>query len=377
MHGEEAAEDIQGVAAQAGYGLTLSQLRRWHRAQIVGAPRQRGLGRARGTSTFYPAGTTERVLAICQIMKTHRSLRDVAWRLWWEGANVDDRIAREQLEDSARALRIDFEKFIDDAGPTAAAEDFLDQASDARLPSRPLRWARRRLGADNYDSFLDSLLSVAAGRADELNDADIEMLDRGLGFDSARTDLLISGEPWLTGDARSDFVAIGGLFGPDRVEKGLRIDNSELGLAREEAKDFLTVVSTTGKIVTAGFGRWGYGFGMIGAAMDEFADNLDGQRRFLLFWLSMRTPEFREGMQAIIGNVTKMKTAIDQLDIVRDLIAAVPAVGEAISIKDVVQSGFDLSKQTQLQKTVARVRQEHSEDIDQFFEQRGRIESLS
>jgi len=91
----------------------------------------------------------------------------------------------------------------------------------------------------------------------------------------------------------------------------------------------------------------------------------------------MRTPEFREGMQAIIGNVTKMKTAIDQLDIVRDLIAAVPAVGEAISIKDVVQSGFDLSKQTQLQKTVARVRQEHSEDIDQFFEQRGRIESLS
>jgi len=370
---EETFEDIRQAAQEAGYEITPTQLRRWHRAGLLGTPRQQALGRGRGTVTRYPPGTAARVLGICRVLTAHRSLRDVAWTLWWEGDDLADGIAREQLEDSAQSLRADFEKFVDADGLTQAAEEFLDTANDARLPSRPLRWARRRLGTDSFDTFLDSLLSVMAGRTDRLDDSDISLLDRGLGFESGRTDLLATGEPWLTGDARSDFVAIGQLFGPDRVDEGLRIDDAELRPARDEAKDFLTVVGAMGRIVSAGFGRWGYGLGMIGAAMDEFAEGPEGQRRFFLLWLSMRTSEFREGMQSIAANAAKMAEAGAPLEAVKDLLASVPAVGREISVRDVVRARFDSAKQAELQETVQRVRAVHGEEIDRFFENRGQI----
>ena len=373
MDSEETFEGIRDVALQAGYDVTLNQLRRWYRAGLIGAPRQQALGRGRGTATRYPTGTVARVLGICGVLGTYRSLRDVVWTLWWKGEDLPDRIARDQLTDSARALRADFEKFIGDDGGTEAAEDFLDRANDSRLPSRPLRWARRRLGTDSFDLFLDSLLSVMAGGADRLDDSDISLLDRGLGFDSGRRDLLAAGEPWITGDARTDFAAIGQLFGPDRVDEGLSVDDAELRPARDEAKDFLTVVSTMGRIVNAGFGRWGYGLGMIGAAMDEFAEGPEGQRRFFLLWLSMRTPEFRDGMQSIAANAEKMIEAGAQLETVKDLLTSVPAVGREIRVRDVVRASFDPTKQAELQDIVRRIRELHGEEIDLFFESRGQI----
>ncbi len=294
----------------------------------------------------------------------------MAWTLWWDGYVVADSVIRKQLEAEATVFGTVFERFVGPDGATEEAEDFLDRAHEARIPSRPLRWARRRVGAGSFDTFLGSLFAVMAGRARDLSDEAIAQLDHGLGFDIGRTMPLATGEPWISGDARSDFVSIGQLFNPERIRSGLILSDAELRIARQEARDFLSVVRTMGHLVREGFGRWHFGFGVIGAVMDEVGGEPAGQRRFLLLWLSMRTPEFIEGMRSIAGQAPEMASANAQLELIRELINSVPAVGEALSIEEVIQARFDYAKQIGLHERIRELRAQHGEEIDKFIELR-------
>ncbi len=367
MNGEERFEEIQTEAREAGFELTSSQLRRWYRAELIGPPRQQGRGRGRGTETYYPDGTTRRVMDICRILNQYRSLRDVAWALWWDGDTIPAHIIRDQLEAVSRSLRADFGKIVGDDGIREEFREFLDDANNANIPSRSLRRARRRVGTDDFGAFLESMMLLALGQADRLNDSSVSQLDHGLGFDRGRSDLLPTGEPWLASDARSDFIAIGQLFGPDRIDKGLQIDDSELGTARDAAKAFLKVVSAMSKIINMGFERWAYGMGLVSVVLDEFAEGPNGQRRFFLLWLSLRTPELHNGMNEIASQVLQAEAAVRAIDTLNALFQSVPALGDEISVRDVIQAGFDEGKQSALQETVRRIRREHSAEIDEYL----------
>src|SRR5437879_4142586 len=86
-HEESAAELIRAASA-AGYRVSRPQLARWHRRRLLPTPRTRGLGRGRGSETWYPPGSSAQLVALCEFRRARRNLDDVAWLLWWAGHDI-------------------------------------------------------------------------------------------------------------------------------------------------------------------------------------------------------------------------------------------------------------------------------------------------
>jgi hypothetical protein len=93
----ESRDQVIGYAAEFGYDVSASQLARWHRAGLLPRPRQRPLGRGKGTETIYPPGASAQVVALCQIKDEERRLDQVAFRLWWDGFAIDPELIKAQL----------------------------------------------------------------------------------------------------------------------------------------------------------------------------------------------------------------------------------------------------------------------------------------
>src|SRR5258707_5993855 len=77
----ESRDQVIGYASSLGYIVSAAQLARWHRAGLLPRPRQRPLGRGRGTETVYPPGTSVQVVALCQIKAEEHRLDRPAVRL--------------------------------------------------------------------------------------------------------------------------------------------------------------------------------------------------------------------------------------------------------------------------------------------------------
>ena len=356
------------TARAAGYDLTAYQLRRWHREGLLNRPRQQALGRGRGTVSLYPPGTRERLLAICRLHRAHRSLRELRWLLWWERCDVPAEWGRQALLTEARIARDQLGSMVTEGTLTDEAEQVLASASTARLPLKSMRWTRKRVGTKNFGWFIESLFLAGTGRGEDLLDEDIDVLERGLGIDRARSDRLPSGQPWLTGDPRADLVTMATLFKVDDLAASLdSLDDAELMTAREEAKAFLVFVAALGRVVRTGFDRWAYGFGLFGTWVEDVAQDPAGQRRLLLLWLAFRRTELRENMRAAISQAEKVAEAERALQMVEALREAVPAVGKAITVRDVVRASFDPSERRLLQERIARLRENHGAEIDSFL----------
>jgi hypothetical protein len=110
MSQAEPRDEVIKYAAKLGYVVTAPQLARWHRAGLLPRPRQQPLGRGRGTETVYPPGTAAQVVALCQIKDDERRLGRVAFRLWWEGFDVDLGLIRNQLVSAMEPLEIEVRK---------------------------------------------------------------------------------------------------------------------------------------------------------------------------------------------------------------------------------------------------------------------------
>lgn len=366
----EEAETLESVivaAANAGHEVSRYQLRRWHRAELIGRPRQQPLGRGRGTVTVYPVGTSARVLAICRRQRAGRTLEDLRWLLWWDGFEVADEFAIGALGREVEAIQKEWDRLFDDDGLTEEAEDFLDKSPDVRLPAHHLAWVRRRLGRANFDAFLQSLLLIFAGRVDELGPAALEQVERGLGLDRARSDRLANGEPWIPADEPTDFVEFGRLVQPGRLADTLAEVEPELRSCRDEVRAFASTITTIAHFIRTGFDRWAFGVGLLGQAFDELEDDPAGQRRLLLLWISMRDTPLREGMEAIVALAPGTDEAEQQWETLRELRQAIPAVGEALPAAAFARAAFDESRRAALEKAVARVRESHGTEIDQFF----------
>jgi DNA-binding transcriptional MerR regulator len=371
MEDEKSVSELIQAAASAGFRVTGSQLRRWHRLGLVGPPRQQSLGRGRGTVTIYPPGALERVLAICRLRRDHRSLEDVRWLLWWGGDDIATGPLRATLASDIRALRDAAASLFTANGLSDEALNVLDNQSEGPLDSTPFRWARRRVGVKHFGGFLESVMLAATGHGEELLDEDVAIFERGLGLDRARADQLPSGEGWLTGDARSDIVAIGQLFNVQEFSVDLEaIGEEELRKARDEAKAFLLFITTVSEVIRTGFDRWAYGFGVFGALAQEMARSPKEQRRLLLMWLGMYTAELQEGMEVIVKQGAALADVPEHLAMIEELRDAVPAVGAAISTREIVRARFKPAEAQSVQEKLDVVRKEHGQEIDRFLSER-------
>src|SRR5215470_20045408 len=76
-------------------GVTERQITRWHFEGLIPKPKQRRLGRGRGTETVYPIGTAKQLLALVNIRSKKRRLAPIGWGLWWQGYPVDMELIRD------------------------------------------------------------------------------------------------------------------------------------------------------------------------------------------------------------------------------------------------------------------------------------------
>lgn len=68
-------------------------------------PRQIARGRGAGTVTLYPAGPKHQLVVALQLEREHRSLTQVAWKMWLDSHDVPIFETRAQLLEIARVQR--------------------------------------------------------------------------------------------------------------------------------------------------------------------------------------------------------------------------------------------------------------------------------
>src|SRR5438445_8607665 len=88
----ETVEELLKHAAAGGYRVSRSKLHSYQRAGLLPRPRQRGLGRGRGTEVLYPAGSAKQLIALRLALEDRRSFRIAGLQLWWDGYDVAPRL---------------------------------------------------------------------------------------------------------------------------------------------------------------------------------------------------------------------------------------------------------------------------------------------
>jgi len=370
LPGEESAEDLIAAAEAAGAGaVTKDQLTRWHRAGLLPRPRQVSRGRA-GSVVFYPPGTSAQLLDLLGLKTRNRKLAVIRWGLWWKGYDIADHWAREFLESFVRSnIKTRGELVEADGTLTNKAHDALDKVPDVKLDSGAIRRARRRVGTDEIDQFLQDLLLVTTGNVDMLKDEDLARLERGMALDRARKDPVASlGGPWLTTDRRGDFEDIA--QHADFEHQLAVIDatsNDSLRAARDQAKAIMPVISNVGAVFRQTLDASALGYGSFGRLFDELADNPGGQAYILITLLSVADAGHDEG----IANIVTLKDQADKLPVQYEILVAlrdeIPELAPVISDKRLGAAQQDAGKAARLAADIAAARAEFGDEMDAFF----------
>ncbi len=226
---EELAQALLQAAASAGLRVTSTQLRDWRQAGLLPSPRQRGLGRGRGTETLYPAGSTEQLLALCELRKKCRSLDTICWGLWWRRYPVSESRIRRLFEGQLAfptAVRDRLQR-DDEAAERDDDEDFgflIEEAGRGRLSSPSMRLIRKQVGSANFPKLLVILTNLFTGIDPYMFDGDSEILVRALADDNSS-------------DAAVSPVDISRAFVPHKLSSALKAASiQDLEAARDEIR---------------------------------------------------------------------------------------------------------------------------------------------
>jgi hypothetical protein len=323
---EETAAELIARAKAAGYEVTIDQLTRWHRRDLLPKPRQVSLGR-KGSELRFPAGTSDQLLELLHLKGIYRSLDKVGWGLWWGGWRVPTALARAYIEGVLTKMSKFFSEFVTPDGElTDKAKDLLDRAPDAYLEAGALRRARRRVGVDRFDWFMESILLVGTGHTDLVKDEDLDLLERGMALDRARSDPIAStGSPWLSSDKRLDFENIGQLNDTGHQLELLNAASDEaLCGARDMAKAVMAVVSNVGGVIDHTAGPSAFGFGAFGRLFTEMGDDPAGQAFIVPVVLSVVDAGFEQGVRDVASGEAESKRLVARHEILLALRLAVP-----------------------------------------------------
>jgi len=146
----ESRDQVLAYAAGFGFAVSAAQLARWHRAGILPSPRQRSLGRGRGTETAYPPGTSLQLVALCKVKEHERRLSKIAFQLWWEGFTVDLLLIREQIKVALESQQRGIQAIVTTTRPASGIETIM----------------RRSLGSDRIEAIVEEMREAAkAGNA--------------------------------------------------------------------------------------------------------------------------------------------------------------------------------------------------------------------
>ena len=277
----ESAQDVLEYLKFAGFEVTRDQLARLHRRRLISQPFQ-GPTIGRGHVSTYPSGTAHRVLRISQLKEGTKQLDELAWRLWWEGYDVEPDLVRAYLLKKAARWDEQLREIRSAATPAGATDDdedgerdILDEVFFQHLKVGPsLVSARRQLGrgSDLYIGFSGLLIDLLEG---DMSTFDLEGEDL---FASNFTDLT-----WLRRD--EDPTSAGGVakaimraqMTTPYIKLVDDLDDKQIANARLVALRFLRIIASVGGIVHEVFGGAGRGRDNIGKSLIGLSESSDEQ----------------------------------------------------------------------------------------------------
>jgi hypothetical protein len=279
----EPTQDILDYLGFAGVETTRDQLARLHRRRLISEPFHDQNG-GRSSLSRYPAGTAERMLRISQLRSGTKQLDELAWRLWWEGFDVEPDLIRTYLLKRATRWDEQLREIRMVAGETKEDEkgerDVLEEVFFEHLKVGPaMVSARKRLGrgSELYAEFSALLIDLMHG--------DLSSLDRiesGL-FDGQATGRVVPTN--IEESRRAGEIALDAMqnsMDTAFIQLVTSLDDKEIANARPVALRLLGLISNVGSIVQEVFGGSGHGRDNVGKSLITMAENSEDQVLALL-----------------------------------------------------------------------------------------------
>lgn len=297
----EATEDIFGFLGFAGVETTRDQLARLHRRRLIGEPFLDQNG-GRSALTRYPVGTAERMLRISKLRSTTKQLDELAWRLWWEGYDVEPDIIRTFI--LKKATRWDEQhREIRAVNPGDGAleemkgeRDILEEVFFQHLNAGPaMASARKRIGrgSELYAEFSSLLIDLMNGDLAIVESSETGLFEGGSNItaESARS----AEETRRIGEVA--LAAMQSDMDLPFIQLVASLDDKEVSNARPVALRFLSLIANVGSIVQDVFGGSGHGRDNVGKSLITMAESSEEQVLALLLTSSfLKDDRVRESL---------------------------------------------------------------------------------
>ena len=349
----ETTDEVIAFAAARGFEVTRRQLAEWHRAGLLPKPDPAYGGRP-GSTSIYPHGTGERVVAICELKKTSRSNADLGWGLWWTGFAMPEQFVRKPLEAAAlewkestsqiqRLLGVERSEADDGSSdgaepiPTDELLDLLDRMMTARELRKVMTQARKRVGRERFPTVVLVLARVLTGNftgyhVDPVTrdkEEERALVEKALGLERARTDQLADAPPWLAGDTEDAFIELSRQLRDSPPGAGIEtVSMPELDQLRDEFKAISAMLTGWGAASEPMFGRGAFGLRSF-LALEEDAQVKD-QVMSLLLWRILRGTNLGSAMDMILPLaqqwLTQVQPSIAAIDLLRTEVPSIAAV---------------------------------------------------
>ncbi len=331
----ESTQDILEFLGFAGVETTRDQLARLHRRRLINEPFH-DPGSARGSLAKYPAGTAERMLRISRLRTSTKQLDELAWRLWWEGFDVETDLVRTYV--LKRATRWDEQlREIRAAATSEESEedvkgerDVLEEVFFQHLRTGPaMASARKRLGrgSELYSEFTALLIDLMNADLASVDVADVGLFERDVAglAPTNRDDATRAGEVALAmmRDSMDEpFIQLVGT-----------LDDKEIANARPVALRLLGLIANMGSIVQEVFGGSGHGRDNVGKSLIAMSESTEEQVLALLLTSSFLKDDRVRASLPELAPPAPTKPVISFLDFLRlrYLAAEVPGLESLIS----------------------------------------------
>jgi hypothetical protein len=304
----------------AGFDVTRDQLARLHRRRLISQPFN-GPGVGRGAVSMYPAGTAERMLRISQLKESTKQFDELAWRLWWEGFNVDPDLVRAYLmkkalrwEELSREIRSS-NPVKNERDKVEGERDVLEEVFFQHLKAgAALVTARKQLarGTDLYIGLAGLLVDLLQGDLAVVDANSVGLFAKSADHADVKVD---SRQHWRAGQAAT-LAMRGDAIAPfTRVVE--QLDDKEIARARLYALRFLGVIANVGATVQGVFGRSSRGRDNIGKSLIGLSESSDEQVLSLLLTSSfLKDDRVRESLP-IVDSLEVRHVAITFVDYLR------------------------------------------------------------
>jgi hypothetical protein len=387
----EDRNQVVRAASEAGFDLSGDRLGRLHRGGAIPEPTIVRRGR-KGTRSLYPAGTTALVLRLLE-SRERRKLRELSWQTWWEHGGDFPPAARafcvQTAKDFDRVAHI-LGRLLDRETESEIDEQRMDKLysyTQKMRVSGPLAAARRRVGKSSFSSVTRVFTEIGTGRFTGYPEGDTDvdgsplpgtvaaLVEKALGLDRARTDVLADAAPWYSGSSEADLTKLSSLLVKRPLVELAQEPGESLDEARREFRSFVVVISTTASLAQRFLGRNAFGFGLFARILAWKRPG--NQAMMLLGWICLRgDPELKKGMGELVALEPRVEAWVGLQRVLDDLRSEIPAYGAVLTDRRIGRALRSSTEAAQLASELAILRTENLSDVKAFLKRHSEIDAL-